>query len=146
MIVEADEKAPDETGGMLLGYISVESSPEDLVIEAIIGPGPDARHHRTRFTPDSSWQQDQLARVYADSGRVTTYLGDWHTHPGGVAVPSRIDRRTARRISRSGAARVAMPLTLILASNEDGWRAVAYRFDCGDLRAVPMKLLHEFSQ
>jgi integrative and conjugative element protein (TIGR02256 family) len=136
MAGEADASAPNETGGMLLGYVSPNTAPEDVVVEAVIGPGPNAAHRAARFEPDSAWQQEQLARAYEDSGRTTTYLGDWHTHPGGVAVPSRRDRRTARSIARTTAARLPRPFMVILASDEEGWRAAAYRFQAGRLQAV----------
>lgn len=141
MVTEAAARAPYETGGMLLGYISPNTAPEDVVIEAVIGPGPDAAHYPTRFEPDSGWQQEELARAYADSRRITTYLGDWHTHPGGVALPSRRDRRTARAIARSKAARMPRPFMVILASDDEGWRAAAYRFEAGRLQAARIEPL-----
>lgn len=98
---------PDqETGGLLLGYWGGD----EVVVTTITGPGPDARHGRTWFEPDSSWQADQLAHLYRDSGRVVTYLGDWHTHPGGAPLPSRRDRKTLRRIRSTPEARAPRPL------------------------------------
>ena len=141
MVIEAADFAPEETGGMLLGYISPNSEPEDVVIEAVIGPGPNAAHRAERFEPDTAWQQKQLARAYAESGRITTYIGDWHTHPGGVALPSRRDIRTARGIARSKDARMPRPLMVILASNGDGWHAAAFRYEARNLHPVALKPL-----
>ena len=28
-------------------------------------------------------QEQEIGRVYTASGRCTTYVGDWHSHPGG---------------------------------------------------------------
>lgn len=136
MAAEAADRAPRETGGMLLGYISPSTSPEEIVIEAVIGPGPAAVHEPTRFEPDSAWQQAHLAQMYERSGRTTTYLGDWHTHPGGAALPSRRDQRTARAIARSKAARAPQPLMLILASDEDDWSVAAFRYEAGTLHTL----------
>lgn len=98
---------PDqETGGLLLGYWGGD----EVVITTVTGPGPAARRGRTWFEPDSAWQADQLAQVYRESGRTVTYLGDWHTHPGGAAVPSRRDRKTLRRIRSAPEARAPRPL------------------------------------
>jgi integrative and conjugative element protein (TIGR02256 family) len=138
---EADVRAPRETGGILLGYVAPGTEPEDVVVEAVLGPGPNAAHYAHRFEPDSAWQQQQLAQAYAESGRLTTYLGDWHTHPGGVAVPSRRDRRTARAIARSKSARMSRPIMLILASEHERWRAAAYRFESGKLHSIVMNPL-----
>lgn len=110
---EASRHARDETGGMLLGHWH----DDDVVVAATIGPGPLARRGPTWLHPDHDWQLDELARVYSSSGRTTTYLGDWHTHPGGAPRPSRRDRRTLRAIRRAPQARAARPLMLILGPN-----------------------------
>lgn len=103
----------DETGGLLLGYWGGD----EVVVMTISGPGPQATRGPTWFEPDSSWQVDQLAQVYRDSGRVITYLGDWHTHPGGTAVPSRRDRKTLRSIRSAPGARQPRPLMGIVVPN-----------------------------
>ncbi len=140
MQTEAKRALPDETGGMLLGYVVPVSAPERIVVEAVLGPGPDAKHSSHRFEPDSDWQDERLAEVYADSRRTTTYLGDWHSHPLDVAVPSRRDRRTARRIARKKSARMPRPLMLILSSNHEGaWEFVVYRWQAGELGAVEVE-------
>jgi integrative and conjugative element protein (TIGR02256 family) len=141
MLREARARAPLETGGMLLGYVSPNTDPEDVVIERVIGPGPNAKHFSDRFEPDGHWQQCRLADAYQQSGRITTYLGDWHTHPDGLPEPSWRDWRTARRVARSEAARMSRPLMLIVASNaEETWTAMAYRWARGRLRAVAVSL------
>jgi integrative and conjugative element protein (TIGR02256 family) len=125
MTTEAERTTPLETGGVLLGYLA---SGGDIVAVAAIGPGPKATHRRRRFEPDSSWQREQIAREYEASGRVHTYLGDWHSHPGGGATPSRRDERTARHISRHRAARARQPLMVILSHTTGPWMITPYRF------------------
>lgn len=115
---EAEEFAPDETGGMLVGY----SSDRSLVITRVIPGGPAAIRLASRFEPDGEWQQAELERIYIESGRIETFLGDWHSHPLGVGRPSRRDRRTAARVARSPQARCRTPLTLIAGKTlTDGW-------------------------
>ena len=131
---------------MLLGYVAPPSDPEQLMIEHALGPGPGATHERHRFVPDGAWQQEQLADAYEASGRITTYLGDWHSHPAGTAVPSRRDHRTARSIARTASARNRRPLTVIVAPTTLGkadadWSAVAYRFDGKRLALVTLESL-----
>lgn len=140
MLREAEARRPVETGGMLLGYLASGTDAETIVIESVIGPGPKAVHDKCRFEPDSTWQQRELAQAYASSGRITTYLGDWHTHPAGTPKPSRQDKRTARSIARAKSARAARPLMLILAPGKDGWRYVVYRFESGTLIEVAAQL------
>lgn len=99
MSIEVDRAYPDETGGLLLGYWSEDGT--GAVIECVIGPGPRALHRPTRFLPDHMYQTRLLAEAYAKSGRRTTYLGDWHSHPNGPQRLSETDRNTLRRIARS---------------------------------------------
>lgn len=123
MFREADDCAPFETGGVLLGIVD----DEHLWIEAIVGAGPAARHGRTWFVPDAAFQQDRIAELYQASGRRIAYLGDWHTHPGASAALSWRDRRTLRTISRTPAARQSHPVMLILGHGKP-WRPALWRY------------------
>lgn len=124
---EAESHAPAETGGMLLGYRGDEA-PHAIQVTCLVGPGPEAVHAPHRFEPDGEWQDARIARAYERSGRVVTYLGDWHSHPGGSARPSRTDRQTARRIARTHAARARRPLMLILWGRPGDWALTAYQW------------------
>jgi len=108
ILKEADNDPKRETGGVLMAYWS-----DDLR----------SHHNRAwsrprsrwrRFRPNSEWQKREIARVYQASGRTVTYLGDWHSHPGWLPLPSRLDVRTARRISTFDDARAPNPLMLIV--------------------------------
>lgn len=117
IIEEADNRYPNETGGVLLGW-TLGGVP---YIREVLGPGPDATHGATGFHPDSDWQEGAIAEAYDRSGRRLTYLGDWHTHPRGVARPSRLDRATMRAIARHAPARCPQPLMLIVAGEPRHW-------------------------
>lgn len=118
----ARDRHPLETGGLLLGWTGDATG--DAVVAEIIGPGPAARHATASFLPDHSWQREELARRYAESGRVHAYLGDWHTHPGGTGRASGRDRRTLASIAAAPLARAPRPLLAILAGSPDGPLAV----------------------
>lgn len=86
---------PYEIGGWLLGYWTADRS--SVAVTAGTPPGRrgtpfgitiDGRHHRRRF--DEAWQ---------GSGGLVTFVGDWHSHPGGPSVPSRRDERAARLVA-----------------------------------------------
>jgi integrative and conjugative element protein (TIGR02256 family) len=113
MITEADRVFPNETGGVLVGYWVVPF--QELVVTAVIGPGPRALHEKDRFIPESEYQAAQLARYYQDSGRLHTYLGDWHTHPQSSSCLSRLDRKTLKVIARHPEARAPVPIMGIVA-------------------------------
>lgn len=120
----ARDRHPLETGGLLLGWVHDASG--DAVVAEIVGPGPAALHGAASFLPDHEWQRAELARRYAASGRVHSYLGDWHTHPGGTGRPSVRDRRTLAAIAAAPSARIPRPLLAIVSGSPDGpvdaWR------------------------
>lgn len=119
MVDQADVYTPLEAGGVLAGYWA---NPREAVVLAASGPGPFAVHETHRFAPDPDHQETWLADRYAQSSRVETYLGDWHTHPGvSVASLSWTDRATARRIASSPEARAPCPLTIILTGGASAW-------------------------
>lgn len=107
MLAEVRYWSPYETGGLLLGY---RDSRGAVVITTTVGPGPRAQHRRFSFSPDHDAQQAELAQIYEASGRTCTYLGDWHSHPLGLSVPSRTDRRTLLRIAGTVSARQPRPV------------------------------------
>lgn len=110
---EAERTFPRETGGVLLGYADATNT--KLVVTASVGPGPHARHSRWAFVPDHTYHEEQVAKLYAASGRVWTYLGDWHSHPDGPLRMSSTDRRTLARIALFGNARVPQPIMAVIA-------------------------------
>lgn len=124
---EANRHFPDESGGVLLGYADADK-PKRIQAVDQIGPGPEATHERHRFEPDAAWQTERIAAAYDESGRVVTYLGDWHSHPCGSAVPSVLDRSTARLIARSREARAPHPLMMIVHGCPGEWQVAAYRW------------------
>lgn len=104
---------------MLAGYRTANGA--DVVVTNVLGPGPGAFHGRHRFHPDSAFHTSEIERIYWNSGRVVTYLGDWHTHPHGPAFLSWTDIRTLRRISADPAARAPNALMAILPFAPEEW-------------------------
>lgn len=103
MIAEARALDPLETGGVLLGW----RDGGDLIVTGLIGPGPYALHGRHMFIPDHRWQLEKIRAAFARSAGDLDYLGDWHTHPSGLAEMSAQDEKTLARLTRkvSGALR-----------------------------------------
>lgn len=137
IFLSGKEWSPDETGGMLLGFTGVD--PGELVITGAAAAGPNAVRSRGGFRPDGPWQREELARRYRESGRVTTYLGDWHSHVCGQAIPSKKDLRTAKKIARTSGARMPHPLTLIVACEDDRWLVAGYRYNRRRLKPIRLK-------
>jgi integrative and conjugative element protein (TIGR02256 family) len=120
----ADFRFPQETGGVLMGYWI--AAPMEVVITAAIGPGPNAIHRRYGFRPDHAFQVEAIEKIYETSGRLETYLGDWHSHPLGAARLSRTDLRTMSRISRTAKARASLPLMLLLNGSLKNWAVTVW--------------------
>ncbi|WP_265518721.1 Mov34/MPN/PAD-1 family protein [Nitratireductor luteus] len=133
-VLSADGHYPLESGGVLMGWWSVENI---AVVTAMIGPGPEALHERYAFQPDQDWQIEQIALHYERSERRETYLGDWHTHPDARnGTLSWTDRSVVRRIIATPAARCPVPLMMILWGAPESWNLSMWQ---GWLR--PRKLL-----
>lgn len=117
MILDHIRHAPAETGGVVMGYWV---SDREVVITAATSAGPRATHREDGYEPDVDHDQLEIARIYHESGRLHTYLGDWHTHPGSGPGLSRRDRNTLRAIAVDAGARAPEPLMIIIASSLDG--------------------------
>lgn len=111
LFAETNEMLPLETGGMLLGY---KDELNNIVITNLVGAGPKAIHNKYSFTPDGEYQQNELSRIYFESDRITTYLGDWHSHPYQNAYMSWRDRTTLKKIANTKAAREPNPIFIII--------------------------------
>jgi len=127
----ANRVHPNETGGVFIGY----GAGNGLVITAITGPGPRAVHEPDAFTPDYVYQDSEIERIYRESGRCHTYLGDWHSHPDGGEILSSRDKRTLHRIARHRPARTPVPIMGILVRDEC-WGFAIWRCFPRDLRAA----------
>src|SRR4051794_14610406 len=86
---EARSRRFVETGGPLFGY--TDPSSRDSVVAIACGPGPKARHRPRSLAPDPDATDAAIREVHARSRGSFSYIGEWHTHPGGAARPSRRD-------------------------------------------------------
>jgi len=128
MLREADRIAPNETGGILIGYWA-SPSPQ-VVITVAVGPGLLAIHERERFVPDGAYHEQVVCQRYTTSGRIEVYLGDWHTHPEGEARLSVTDHRTLAAIARHADARLAHPIMAVLnGGNDESWHLSLWRYE-----------------
>lgn len=136
---EAEAWAPLETGGMLLGY----REGSNVVVQNILSAGPGAVRGASKFEPDGAWQQTRLDKIYEQSGRITTYLGDWHSHPRGGARPSKTDRETYQRVADEPESRAPNPVILIAAVSRTGVRCEAHVLHGSRVRELPIVVFDE---
>lgn len=116
---EADKFYDFETGGTYMGYWATES---EAVVTHNIPAGPRASHQRNHFEPDQAWQIGEIERHYYESGRLDTYLGDWHTHPDAThASLSWADIACLKRIIKTPEARQHRPIMLLVTGRSGDW-------------------------
>lgn len=97
-----DASPPLETGGLLFG--ERDDAARAITIGSASGPPPDSVHSHTRFIRGMSGVDDLVDMLgHASDSERWTYLGDWHSHPGGIAELSSKDRRTAKELANDGA-------------------------------------------
>lgn len=92
-------RADLEAGGILLGrYIQ---GTYDKVVDEVTGPLPGDERSRFGFYRDAKAHQDYINKRFSESNGTCTYLGEWHTHPQAIPVPSVIDLKDWRRRLRN---------------------------------------------
>ncbi len=132
---------PNETEGVLIGY-QVKLYEEAVITDAT-DPGPKAEHQLYNFFPDNEYQKTEIKNYYHASGRLHTYLGDWHTHPQAPAYLSATDKKTLRRIASYTEARIPIPLMAVLGEGPN-WILKFWKYiprDSAGL-ALQLKLFH----
>lgn len=78
-----------ETGGILLGH---QHDDGRLLVTTAGDPGPHAVRHPDSFRRDQAHAQALADAAWSHDRSV--WLGDWHTHPHGLAQPSPVDLAT----------------------------------------------------
>jgi len=111
---------PLESGGVLMGRLVGQQA---WVVDHIVGPGPKATHAHCRFLPDLPWQHDRIAERFLATDGISTYLGDWHSHPGARhGRLSYTDCKALRCIINAPEASCSSPLMMILWSGDPEWQ------------------------
>ncbi len=137
MIRLGREKAPRETGGVLVG----RASPEGWVVTHATHAGPDAEEQLSTFRRDGEFTQGMVNSIFETTGGESDYLGEWHSHPWPVG-PSVMDRRAMSTISNSLAYLTPEPLLIIVQKSvRSGWRLLGFQWTQGDLRPLDLQVL-----
>jgi integrative and conjugative element protein (TIGR02256 family) len=115
-----------------MGYVHPATG--QSVVTHIIGPGPAAVFEEDSFTPDGAYQLAMIDHIYQTSGRISTFLGDWHSHPGSAAFLSPKDYRALSTVARSAESLQPSPVMAILAGGKP-WRLAVWRYRRALLRS-----------
>ena len=89
---------PRETGGVLLGI--VDHGRRRIEVAAVLPPPPDSERATVLFERGVQGLKAQMTEVGERTAFQLSYVGEWHSHPGGSATPSKTDRTTFARLER----------------------------------------------
>jgi integrative and conjugative element protein (TIGR02256 family) len=127
----------DEVGGWLLGYWAAEGA--GVVVTHATPPGP--RGAPSGVTISASGHAARFEEAWQHSAGHVTFLGDWHTHPGGVPLPSSTDRLALEQLAEISEFGTPVPLIAIACVPRRRW-ARSPRHVAFFLRAADGGVLH----
>lgn len=113
---------PNETGGILIGLVNWNR--KTVYVTRILKPPFDSRSSPYAFVRGTSDVPEDVKHIHERTGAMLGYIGEWHTHPGGVPQPSAQDLSTVEKI-KSNLDKVPLP-TLILIVTERGFYPYIY--------------------
>ena len=114
----------EETGGVLIGG---RAATNQFFVAETTGPGANANHQRTEFSPDVEHAQRRLDEMRKEWE--VFWLGTWHKHPGSMQRLSEGDVQQMRRLIKD-------PDTLneilsVIVTRQDAIRLRTYHMDDG---------------
>jgi integrative and conjugative element protein (TIGR02256 family) len=130
----------NETGGLLLGC-DLGMGP-GFVVRLCGDPGPNAVRQSTNFTRDLAHSAMLAERAAEIDGSV--WIGEWHTHPAGLSMPSAYDLLTYRWLLANREVDFPRLLSLIVLAAEDGgWtppRIFAWSISANSIRQLSIAI------
>ena len=110
-----------ETGGLLLGQ--VDDACRCIWVDDVSGPPPDSLLSAVHFDHGIEGVEELIAYHRARTGRLTTFVGMWHSHPYGEAEPSRTDKAAMAALVTPVADGPRRALIIIVGGNDASWPA-----------------------
>jgi len=84
-----------EGGGVLLGKAFEQSG--NIIIDMVTTPQVNDIRRRFFFFRNQKRHQQIINEIWKESEGTINYLGEWHTHPEDVPIPSLIDLQNWRK-------------------------------------------------
>ena len=108
-----------ETGGLLLGQI--DDACGCIWIDDASGPPPDSLLSAVHFDHGVEGVNELIEYHRSRSGRLTTFVGMWHSHPFGHAKPSETDEYGIRSLVTPLANSPSRALIVIIGGDHATW-------------------------
>jgi integrative and conjugative element protein (TIGR02256 family) len=109
-----------ETGGMLLG--TFDDATGVVNVDRVAGPPPDSFLSETYFQHGTVGVQECVAAEQTRSRRLSGFIGFWHSHPCGEALPSTTDEQGMASIVGPDGGR-QRALMMIFGGRDERWTA-----------------------
>jgi len=125
-----------ETGGILIGYYN--TGHEWAMVTEATKPSKDSDSGSTWFYRGIAGLQQKLYKLWP---RRKYYLGEWHYHPNGAAIPSQTDMNQMKSISISTKYNCPEPILLIVGNRSDEFEIKSYVIlrDCSVFELIETK-------
>jgi integrative and conjugative element protein (TIGR02256 family) len=133
MLRVCENAFPNETGGLLIGHYT--ESLDCAIVITVTGPPDDSKAGRTWFARGVKGLKAMLARSWKTGAY---YVGEWHAHPGGTAIPSGTDRSQMKNIARKKDFECEEPILILVGGSPPAYQLRAMVFRSGDRRAIEL--------
>lgn len=110
-----------ETGGLLLGQ--VDDACRCIWVDDASGPPPDSLLSAVHFEHGVEGVDELIAYHRERTGKLTTFLGMWHSHPYGEAELSRTDKAAMATLVTPVADGPRRALIVIVSGDDKSWPA-----------------------
>lgn len=124
LLSDCKKSEDNETGGILIGHY--DKSHECAVITAVTGPPSDSLSGSSWFYRGIKGLQYKLSNLWLK--RRHYYIGEWHFHPHGVAIPSQPDINQMKMIAGSVKYHCPEPILVIIGERASQFEMKAYLF------------------
>jgi integrative and conjugative element protein (TIGR02256 family) len=106
----------NEAGGILIGRLILESS--NIVIDKVSIPQKKDRRNRFLFFRHFRGHQKVINRIWKQSKGTFNYLGEWHTHPQDIPIPSSVDVKSWEKLAKKVQSELDFLLFIIVGREE----------------------------
>lgn len=112
------EALPNETGGVILGYI--DQKLKTIFMVDVLDAPPDSKASPTYFVRGAEGLNERIENAAARTANIVGYIGEWHSHPAFIPPsPSGYDKKLVNYLAEALADDGLPVLMVIIGRNGD---------------------------
>lgn len=112
-----EKHLPNETGGIIVGYI--DQKQKKIVIVDIFEAPSDSDASADGFTRGTSNLKDTLDKIALHTANIVEYIGEWHSHPPKASVLPSIPDYSLILYLTTQMAKEGKPALMVIAGDQD---------------------------